>query len=124
MAQLPNRQVLNEGPVLEEDAWQILRGILAGLAHIHSQGVIHRCGREVCVFVGGSVGVCGRRRNSFGDGCGVQRKSRAGQVFEVACAGPRLITALSHSPHTMLTPCLRVPLLLPWLCPALHTSEI
>ena len=35
-------QVLNEGPVMEEDAWQILRGILAGLVHIHSQGIIHR----------------------------------------------------------------------------------
>lgn len=29
--------VLEEGALEEADAWQVLRGILAGLAHIHSQ---------------------------------------------------------------------------------------
>jgi hypothetical protein len=31
------QQVLQGGPVTEEEAWQITRGILAGLAYIHSQ---------------------------------------------------------------------------------------
>eukprot|EP00955_Chlamydomonas_euryale_P113662 366229-Chlamydomonas_euryale.AAC.15 len=36
------QQALQAGPVTEEEAWQIVRGILAGLAYIHSQRIIHR----------------------------------------------------------------------------------
>jgi hypothetical protein len=36
-------QVLDGGGMEEADAWLVLRGILAGLAHIHSQvGALHR----------------------------------------------------------------------------------
>lgn len=36
------RDVLDSRELDEERRWSILRQILAGLAHIHSQGIIHR----------------------------------------------------------------------------------
>lgn len=35
-------QELGRGPMAAEDTWEVVRGILKGLAYIHSQGVIHR----------------------------------------------------------------------------------
>ncbi|KIZ01806.1 putative serine/threonine-protein kinase GCN2 [Monoraphidium neglectum] len=43
-------QVLEEGPGEEADAWQVLRGLLQGLAHIHAQGVIHRDLKPANIF--------------------------------------------------------------------------
>ena len=36
------RQALDEGPLDDLVAWRMVRQILAGLAHIHAQGIIHR----------------------------------------------------------------------------------
>lgn len=36
------RDVLDSGELDDERRWSILRQILAGLAHIHAQGIIHR----------------------------------------------------------------------------------
>jgi translation initiation factor 2-alpha kinase 4 len=43
-------QVLEDGSLEEEDTWRVLRGILAGLAHIHSQGAIHRDLKPANIF--------------------------------------------------------------------------
>lgn len=43
-------QVLEAGALEEADAWVVLRGILAGLAHIHSQGAIHRDLKPANIF--------------------------------------------------------------------------
>ncbi|KAF8070961.1 GCN2 [Scenedesmus sp. PABB004] len=43
-------QVLDGGAMEEADAWLVLRGILAGLAHIHSQGAIHRDLKPANIF--------------------------------------------------------------------------
>lgn len=47
---LPAGQVLEAGALEEADAWLVLRGILAGLAHIHSQGAIHRDLKPANIF--------------------------------------------------------------------------
>ncbi|KAG1662775.1 hypothetical protein FOA52_006801 [Chlamydomonas sp. UWO 241] len=39
-----------QGVLTEEEAWQILRGILAGLAYIHSQRIIHRDLKPANIF--------------------------------------------------------------------------
>lgn len=59
---------------------------------------------------------------SCGDVCSFHRHRRARHLSGAACSGPRLVPALVHISHTMLTP--GVPLLLPWLCPAFYTAEI
>ena len=44
------QQQLSKGSILEEERWSILRGILTGLAGIHSQGIIHRDLKPANIF--------------------------------------------------------------------------
>jgi serine/threonine protein kinase/histidyl-tRNA synthetase len=48
------QQQLGKGPIPEEERWSILRGILTGLAGIHSQGIIHRDLKPANIFFSSS----------------------------------------------------------------------
>jgi serine/threonine protein kinase len=54
----PPAQVLEAGPLEEEDAFGVVRGILAGLAHIHGQGVIHRDLKPANIFYDAKGAYC------------------------------------------------------------------
>ena len=47
------RDVLDAGDMQLELSWKVLRQIAIGLAHIHSQGIIHRGAGALCITVPG-----------------------------------------------------------------------
>ncbi len=48
--------VLESGPLPPEERWHVLRGICAGLVHIHSLGIIHRDIKPGNIFFDAKVG--------------------------------------------------------------------
>jgi eukaryotic translation initiation factor 2-alpha kinase 4 len=43
-------QSLEAGPLPHDERWHVLRGICAGLAHIHSLGILHRDLKPANIF--------------------------------------------------------------------------
>jgi translation initiation factor 2-alpha kinase 4 len=88
------RDVLDSRELDEERRWSILRQILAGLAHIHAQGIIHRD-----LKAGGGVGWGGVGWGGVGQAWGLQ-DCLACRAARAACVCPPLPSAAA------LLPCL------------------